>query len=172
MLVPDMIPRTRMFPLWAVFDAAETGVRKAGVGGGFHARAGTVTGAINIAAEIGSAADDALGCAGFARIETIGGTFWVELFVSLVGVGSIIIFTPFPDVAGHVVKAVAVRGKTRDGCGGFEAIDRDVFERKFSLPDVGHLFACRFHGGAPDVRLLAETAARCVFPFRFGGETF
>src|SRR5688500_9846945 len=174
MLVPDMIPRTRISrsSLGTVFDAAEAGVRKAGVGRGFHPRAGAITGAVNIAAEIGAATNDALGCLRLARIEAVAWAFGVELFVRLVGVGTIKVEAPFPDVACHVVESVTVGGKTRDGCGGFEAIDGDVFEREFSLPNVGHLLPARFHRGAPDVRLLAETTARGVFPFRFSGQTF
>src|SRR5438876_7794675 len=58
----------------------------------------------------------------------------------LVIIGAIPIAAPFPDVAGHVVKAVTVRRKRFYRRDASIPIFNRVFDRKFSLPRVRHPF--------------------------------
>ena len=75
---------------------------------------------------------------------------------------------PFPDVADHVVEAVAVRRERRDRRGAFEAVLVMVLARKFALPGVGHVLAAGRELVAPGVVGAVEPAARREFPFGFG----
>src|SRR6266404_2831771 len=63
------------------------------------------------------------------------------------------IAAPFPNVAGHVVKAVTIGGKFRDRCDPGVAIFASVFHREFALPGVGHPFSVWMKIVAPRVSL-------------------
>src|SRR5437016_13509482 len=71
----------------------------------------------------------------------------------LVIIGAIPIAAPFPDVAGHVVKAVPVRWKRFHRRDASIPVVNRVFDWKFSLPGVRHPFPTRTKFIAPDVCL-------------------
>ena len=75
---------------------------------------------------------------------------------------------PLPDVADHVVQAVAVGRKRGDRRGALEAVGAEVLARKLALPGVGHVRAAGRELVAPGIVDAVEPAARGEFPFRFG----
>ena len=77
---------------------------------------------------------------------------------------------PLPHVAGHGVEAEGVGRKAVHRARAGEAILGGVDARKFSLPDVAHVFAGRGELVAPRVELLLEASARGVLPLRLGGQ--
>jgi hypothetical protein len=105
-----------------VFQAAEAGVIEAGIGRGLHARAGTITAAIRIITEIGTAPLHAFLGSGLVGIEAVIRTWWVFFRTRGVIIGKIPIQTPLPHVAGHVVEPVSVRPKGRHGSRSTKAI--------------------------------------------------
>src|SRR5216683_691286 len=82
--------------------------------------------------------------------------------------GRIPVGRPFPDIADHVVYAVAVdrKGANRRGAG--EAVGPIVVEREVALPGVGHVLAGRRELLAPGELCTVEAAARGELPFGFG----
>ena len=46
---------------------------------------------------------------------------------------------PFPDIADHIVQAVAVGRECGDARNAFEAISREILVRKITLPGVRHM---------------------------------
>src|SRR5439155_4814378 len=90
----------------------------------------------------------------------------------LVVIRAIPIATPFPDVAGHVVKTVAVWRKRFHRCDAFVTVFARILHWKFSLPRVGHPFSAGTKIIAPDVRFSLQPAARRKFKLRFGRQTF
>src|SRR6185503_12363737 len=75
--------------------------------------------------------------------------------VGVVGVG-IPIGAPFPDVAGHVVEAVAVGGEAGDGGDAGKAVFCIVVLGEIALPEVGHVFAAGGELITPDVGFTGE----------------
>src|SRR5215831_587465 len=73
---------------------------------------------------------------------------------------------PLPDVADHVVKAVAVGWKCRDRRGALVAVKPQVLVRKCSLPSVRHVAAAGRELVAPSEFRAIETAARGKLPLR------
>src|SRR5215212_6917860 len=71
---------------------------------------------------------------------------------------------PFPDVADHVVDAVAVRRERRHRRSALEAVLTEVLVREFALPDVGHVTAAGREFVAPGKFGTVKPAARRVFP--------
>ena len=75
---------------------------------------------------------------------------------------------PFPDIADHVVQAVAVRRKRRHRRGALVAVLVEILARKFALPGVGHVLAAGREFIAPGELGAVEAAARGKLPFGFG----
>ena len=75
---------------------------------------------------------------------------------------------PFPDIADHVVEAVAVWRKCRHRRGAVKAVVAAVFVRKVALPGVSHVLAAGREFVAPGELGTVETATRGEFPFGFG----
>ena len=80
---------------------------------------------------------------------------------------SIPIGGPLPDVADHVVKAIAVRWKSADRRRALVAVVFQIFVREFALPGIGHVFAVRREFIAPGKLGTLEAAARGELPFGF-----
>src|SRR5204862_3436516 len=78
----------------------------------------------------------------------------------------------FPDVARHIVEAVAVRRETRYRRGSPESVGLAVIVGKTTLPDVRHPAAVRRLLIAPAVRFPIQPAPRRMFPFRFRRQSF
>src|SRR6185503_13295133 len=72
---------------------------------------------------------------------------------------------PFPDVADHVVEAVAVGWEGRDRRRATVAVGDQVLAWEFALPGVGHMPAARRELVAPGELRAVEAAARGVLPF-------
>src|SRR5262249_27322652 len=75
---------------------------------------------------------------------------------------------PFPDVADHVVEAVAVWWECGHRRGALVAVECKVLARKIPLPSVGHLTAVRSDLIAPGELGLLQSAACGNLPFRLG----
>src|SRR5215469_865701 len=56
---------------------------------------------------------------------------------------------PFPDIADHVVEAVAVRRKRRHGRGALIAVLAEILDREVALPGVRHVLAAGHQRIAP-----------------------
>ena len=82
--------------------------------------------------------------------------------------GRIPVGRPFPDIADHVVHAVAVgrEGAHRRGAG--EAVGHFVVAREVALPGVGHVLAGGREFLAPGELCAVEAAARGKFPLGLG----
>src|SRR5262245_266229 len=70
---------------------------------------------------------------------------------------------PFPDIADHVVEAVAVGRKGRDRRRPFEPVLSQILVREFTLPGIGHLLAAGSELVAPGEFGAVEAAARREF---------
>ena len=75
---------------------------------------------------------------------------------------------PFPDIADHVVDAVAVRRKCGHRRSALEAVLVVVLVRKLALPGVRHVLAARRELVAPREFRAVEPAARGELPLGFG----
>src|ERR1700730_14814476 len=75
---------------------------------------------------------------------------------------------PLPDIADHVVDAVAVRREGRDRRGAIEAVAADILLREFALPGIGHVLAAGRELVAPGELCTIKRATGGEFPFRFG----
>src|SRR6266446_2389094 len=82
------------------------------------------------------------------------------------------IAAPFPNVAGHVVKAVTIGRKLRDRRDPGKTIFASVFHREFSLPGVRHPFSSATEFVAPGVGLPRQPATRGEFKLCFCWQTF
>ena len=71
----------------------------------------------------------------------------------LVVIRAIPIAAPFPYVAGHVVKTVAIWRKRFHRCDAFVTVFARILHWKFSLPRVGHPLAAGTKIIAPDICL-------------------
>src|SRR5580704_7828629 len=89
----------------------------------------------------------------------------------LVVVRAVPVAGPLPDVAGHVVEFVSVRGELGDGREAGVAVFAGVLIREVAFMGVGHPLVIRTEVVAPDVGLAGETSAGCELPFGLGGET-
>src|SRR5262249_15485697 len=76
---------------------------------------------------------------------------------------------PLPDIADHVVEAVAVRLEAADWRGPYVAVLVGVVDGKDALPGVGDRLALGIERARPVV-LAAAAAARGEFPLRLGRE--
>src|SRR5262245_7695147 len=74
---------------------------------------------------------------------------------------------PFPNIADHVVEAVAVWLEATDRRGGGIAVLGGVVDGEDALPGVGDRLALGIEGARPVV-LAVATAARGEFPLRLG----
>src|SRR5258706_4415155 len=77
---------------------------------------------------------------------------------------------PFPDVADHVVEAVAVGRERGYGRSALEAVFIKVLTREFTLPGVRHVLAARRELVAPRKLGALDPATGGEFPLRLGGE--
>src|SRR6516225_7293293 len=82
---------------------------------------------------------------------------------------SIPIARPLPDIADHIVEAVAVRLEAADRRGPYVAVLVGVVDGEDALPGVGDRLALGIEGARPIV-LAVATAARGEFPLRLGRE--
>src|SRR6516162_526090 len=71
---------------------------------------------------------------------------------------------PFPDVADHVVDAVAVGRERHHWRRTLKAIGREFFVREIALPGIGAMLAAGREGVAPCELGTVEAAARGKFP--------
>src|ERR1700754_1246707 len=76
--------------------------------------------------------------------------------------------SPFPDIADHVVNAVAIRWKLRHRGRSFKAILAEIFEREISLPGISHVPAFGRQRVTSGIFLAVEPAARGELPFCLG----
>src|SRR6516165_2618230 len=76
---------------------------------------------------------------------------------------------PLPDIADHVVEAVAVRLEAADRRGPYVAVLVGVVDGEDALPGIRDRLAVRIEGARPVV-LAVATAARSKFPLRLGRE--
>src|SRR6185295_4917981 len=84
--------------------------------------------------------------------------------------GRVPIGRPFPDIADHVVEAIAVRRKRRHRRCPLIAVGRQILVRKLALPGVGHLAPAGREVFAPGELGTVETAACREFPLGLGGQ--
>src|SRR3984957_10499037 len=82
--------------------------------------------------------------------------------------GRVPVAGPLPDIADHVVKAVAVRRKGFYRRGAVVTVEMKVMQREIALPGVGHLSAAGPEFIAPGQLGAIEAAARGELPLRFG----
>src|SRR3954467_6488494 len=80
--------------------------------------------------------------------------------------GGIEVARPFPDIADHVMKPVAVGREGHDWRCALEAVLREVLARELALPDVGHVTAAGSQFVAPGELRLVEPAAGGELPLR------
>src|SRR5205814_9451067 len=134
------------------------------VGVALAARPHFVGGAVLVRTQIRSAPHHALGDAALGGVETVGRALGVPGRLRagrqlLVGVVAIPVGAPLPDVAGHVVQAVAVGRERADRRRPLEAVLLGVVVGEFSLPGVGHVLAAGLELVAPGVGLAFQAAA-------------
>ena len=132
------------FILVACHDAAETEVVGSGTGFAFPARSNDIARAILIRAKVGAAAVDLLGLVGLRWIVRTIGTTRVSRNAAgrsklLVVIGPIPIACPLPDVACHVVKAVAVGWKLCDGSKPYIAVLTGIVHGKVTLMGINRI---------------------------------
>src|SRR6266568_1718877 len=75
---------------------------------------------------------------------------------------------PLPDIADHVVNAVAVGRECDDGRGSLEAVRAKILARKFALPGIRHVLTARCQLIAPGELSAIEAAACGEFPLGLG----
>src|SRR5262249_28966232 len=75
---------------------------------------------------------------------------------------------PFPDIADHVVQAIAIGRESCHRRGARKTILAAVLMREVALPDVGHVLATRRQLVAPGELRAIQARARGKFPFRLG----
>jgi hypothetical protein len=75
---------------------------------------------------------------------------------------------PFPDIADHVVDAVAVRRKSHHRRGAIEAVLALILVGEIALPGIGHVLATGRELVAPGEIGAVEAAARRKFPLGLG----
>src|SRR5437868_10634035 len=102
----------------------------------------------------------ARGLGSAARIFRNAACLWRIGFMSL----RIPIDCPFPDIADHVVQAVAVGRECGDGRRALEAICRKILMREITLPGVRHVLATRREFITPGEFRAAKSAACSEFP--------
>src|SRR5204862_4092228 len=79
---------------------------------------------------------------------------------------------PLPDVAGHVVKPVAVRRERPDRRGAFVPVELQVLPGKLALPGVRHRLSAGEVLVAPTEDRTVQPAAGGVLPLCFGRQPF
>src|SRR4051812_8437943 len=75
---------------------------------------------------------------------------------------------PLPDVAGHVVQAIAVGWEGADRRSPRETVRRGVLPRELAVPPVGQPAAIGPDLVPPRVPRPVETTPGCVLPLRLG----
>src|SRR4029077_3313684 len=122
----------------------------------FAARTDDVARAILLIAKKRPATMDTLLLVRLGRIQWRIRPLWVARHSSFVCERFIVIrpipvAAPFPNVSGHVVKAVAIRWKRFHRGDAGETVFARIFHWKCSLPRVGHPFSAGTKFIAPDV---------------------
>jgi hypothetical protein len=82
-------------------------------------------------------------------------------------IGAIPVAAPLPDVASHVVEAVAVRRESAHRRSAREAILTGVLDREYSLVGVRHELPVRLEFIAPRIELAAQASSRGKLPRGF-----
>src|ERR1700677_1760386 len=77
--------------------------------------------------------------------------------------------TPLPNIACDGMETIAVRRKAIHQTGSGVTVFGGIFVRKFALPDIAQVRAAWNEFVTPRIKLLLQTAARCIFPLRLGG---
>src|SRR6266542_2780389 len=75
---------------------------------------------------------------------------------------------PLPDVAGHVIKSVAVRRERTDWRRALITVGQQIHDWEFALPGIGHHLAVRRELVSPGVGRAFESSARGELPLGFG----
>src|SRR3954453_6529881 len=142
-----------------------------------HSEAQVARGAVGL---VGAASVDAVAVAvrGVAQVRAAAhhavgappGTEWVVNRADGVVARGEPVRTPLPDVAGHVVQAVAVRRERAHRRGPSVAVVSRVLAGEGPLEHVPPAPAPRFELVAPGVVLLLEAAARRALPLGLGGQ--
>src|SRR5208337_4808579 len=101
--------------------------------------------------------DNALGRVRIAWIITLSRSTRVatNIFASSlnVAISPIPVAAPLPDVAGHVVQAVAIRREGAHRRSAYKSIFARILDREYSLVGVRHVFAARLEFVTPDIAL-------------------
>src|SRR5271166_1710309 len=131
-----------------------------------------VTGTILVGAKKRTAFLNALFLCRLRGIEWHFGALRVSRDVAVLGklfeiIGAIPVAAPLPDVASHVVEAVAIRGKRFHWRDTREAILAGILDREYSLVGVRHEFAARLELITPRIELPAQASARSKLPLGF-----
>src|ERR1700692_3162741 len=111
----------------------------------FAACADDVAGTILLIAKKRAARSDALLLVRLSRIKCRIRPLWIARDSAFAGerlvvIRAIPIAAPFPNVTGHVVKPVAIRGKGFHRSDAYVSVFACIFHWKFPLPRVGHPF--------------------------------
>src|SRR6266404_8819176 len=108
---------------------------------------------------------------GLARIIAAldGPTAWILRYAASLGcVGLVLcripVGRPFPDIADHVVNAIAVGREGAHRRGARVAIGPVILQREVALPGVGHMLAARCEFITPGELRTFEATARGEFP--------
>src|SRR5271165_5136044 len=83
-------------------------------------------------------------------------------------IGAIPVAAPLPDVASHVVEAVAIRRESAHGRNAGEAILAGIFDWEYSLVGVRHELSARLEFIPPREVLAAQPPTRSKLPLGFG----
>ncbi len=117
--------------------AAEADMFHAAVFGAFHTTGNTITGTIRVITEKRAAADDTLGSEGFIRVVAFNRPCRIRRTIGLtIVVVVIIICTPFPDIARHIIESIAIRNKRGYGSCMVIMIYLGVFVREVTIPEI------------------------------------
>ncbi len=157
-----MVARRTAHCLGSVRRAAESEVVQGGVGSGHHAGRHAVARAIVPRAEPAAAALDLLvPRAGALRVVHRGAAEVVRRLP---------VTDPFPDIAGHVVEAIAVGGELLDRPVAAEAVQDAVLVGEGALPEVGLVDPAGDQLFPPGVASPFESAAGGVLELRLCGQ--
>jgi hypothetical protein len=130
---------------------------RTGIGRRSSTRARAITLAVVRVAKERTAFDSALGSVRIAWIIALSRSTRVATNVFAggldVAIGPIPVTAPLPNVASHVVQAVAIGREGAHRRSSYKSIFATVSNRKYSLPGIGHVFAARLEFVTPDVPL-------------------
>src|SRR5262249_30713166 len=146
----------------------------AGVGRAAVPGAGPVAPAVRGMAQEGTALLAAQRRVGLPRVEALLGALRVDDHPPAgslpIKVGLVPVVAPLPDVAGHVVQAVAVGREGLHRRGALVTVPGGVLPGELPLPAVALRFRLRESLVAPDVGPAVQAAAGGELPLRLGGQ--